>query len=198
MKNTICIALVVLSLTMAGAAQATIKAIDSYAKDISRYATNKRNVKTVFADVSDVSEGSKPNWRKFASEKALEKHRESSETYSIAYTWTRNGKLVASNFTLFSGSGDWAKYVYHFFRTDGSLAKAEIDYRTFYGDFIVEQSLYYNRSGELLKKTTAYKDLQSRKPKKPDPDTLTDNSRLLTDDIYKRTADLPFAVLIKK
>jgi hypothetical protein len=198
MKNPIQILLLIALLAAVAPAQATIKAIDTYAKGIDRHTASRKNPKVVFADTSDHTGTSKANWRKFASEKALEKHRETSETYSIAYTWAKNGELVASNFTLFSGSGDWAKYVNHYFRPDGTLAKVEVDYRTFHGDFIVEQNLYYSPSGKLIKKTTAYKDLQTGKPKKPEAGYLDDNSELLAGDIYKAVAKLPFARLIKK
>lgn len=197
MKKTICLFFLIVSLAVAVAAQTTVKAIDTYAKSIDRHTSNSKNAKVVFADVSDYEAGSKAMWRKFASEKALEKHRESTQAYSIAFTWTKGGKLVASNFTLFSPSGDWTKYVNSYYRPDGSLARTFVDYRTFHGDFIVEQSLYFNTTGKLLKKTTAYKDLQTGKPKKPEDGYLSDNSELLAGDYYKRTSKLPFAHLLK-
>jgi hypothetical protein len=175
--------------------QTTVASINTYVKGIDRYA--RRAPKVLFADVSDYENSRKAEWRKFASEKALEKHREASEAYSIAYTWSRGGRLVAANFTLFSPSGDWTKYVNHYFRSDGTLAKVEVDYRTFHGDFIVEQNIYYGPTGKLLRITTAYKDLQTGKPKKPEAGYLDDNSDLLAGDIYKRIAKLPFAGLIK-
>lgn len=179
-------------------AQTTVVAIDAYAKSIDRYTAGRKNAKVVFADVSDYEEGSKAKWRKFASEKALDRHREQSEAYTIAYTWTKDRKFAASNFTLFSPSGDWTKYVNSYYRPDGTLAKVEIDYRTFHGDFIVEQERYFSPAGKLLRKKTAYKDLQSGKRKKPEAGYLSDNSELLAGDYYKTVAKLPFARLLKK
>lgn len=198
MKNCLLLIFVIAVSFVSSSGQSTLSAINDLAKGIDGYVATKKNSNLVFADTSDYTDESKPSWRKFASEKALEKYRADRETYSIAYVWMRGGKPVKANFTLSSPSGDWAKYVYHYFRDDGTLAKAEVDYRTFHGDFIVEQNLYYSPTGKLLKKTTTYKNLQSGKPVTPEDHYLVDNSELLAGDIYKRVRKLPFHRLIKK
>jgi hypothetical protein len=179
--------------------KAEIGRIDAYCKTIDAFVKKNKSPHLVFADASGDNENDKPEWRKFASQKALEKFRETTETYTIAYNWEKNGKIVHSNFTLSSPSGDWAKYVYHYFREDGSLAKAESELRTFYGNFIVIQDLYFDRKGAVLKKTLRYLDLKTQKPKKPSEDDILNNGdNFKRADYYGKTSKLPFASLLKK
>jgi hypothetical protein len=179
--------------------KAEIKLIDAYSKTVDAFVKKYKSPHLVFADVSDYETNSKPKWKKFASEKALEKFRETTETYSIAYNWQKNGKITKSNFTLFSPSGDWAQYVYHYFREDGTLAKAESEMRTFNGDLIVIQDFYFDAKGKLLKKTVKYLDLQTEKPIKPTKEFLENNAGFVDDvEYFKRTSKLPFASLLRK
>jgi hypothetical protein len=176
-----------------------IKRIDAYVKTIDAFVKRNKRPHLIFADTSDYEAGSKPKWQKFASEKSLEKFREQAETYTIAYNWWQKGKIVKSNFTLFSPSGDWAQYVYHDFRADGTLAHVESEMRTFNGDLIIIQDFYFDRRGRLLKKTIKYRDLQTQKPIKPTKEFLADYGDF-SDDVkyYKKTSRLPFARLLKK
>ncbi len=171
-----------------------IKQINTYCKTIDAFIKRHKKPQLIFADISDYNDDSKTKWRKFASEKALEK----AETYSIAYNWRRNGKIIHSNFTLFSPSGDWVEYVYHYFREDGTLAKAEQEMRTFNGDLIVIQDFYFDRKGKLLKKSIKYLDLRTHKPIKPTKEFLANNEDFTKyKDYYKKTSKLPFAKLLK-
>lgn len=176
---------------------AEAKRIDAYCRSIDSFTKKRKGPELVFADTSDQTD-SKEKWRKFASEKALEKFREQSETYTVAYVWRKNGRVAVTNFTLFSGSGDWAKYVYSYFRADGSLARVESELRTFYGDYIVIRRRYFDSAGRLVRKTDRYLDLQSKKPKKPDPEYIDANAGLDKGDYYMKTSKLPFARLIRK
>lgn len=179
--------------------KAEIKRIEAYCKTVDAFTKRYKNPQSVYADTSDYNENDKPKWRKFASENALEKFREKTETYSIAYNWQKNGKIVKSNFTLFSPSGDWAQYVYHHFREDGTLAKAESEMRTFNGDLIIIQDFYFDRKGNLLKKTVKYLDLQTKKPVKPTKEFLENEGSFFSDvDYFKKTSKLPFAHLLKR
>lgn len=181
------------------AKKAEIKRIDAYCKTVDTFVKRYRNPQLIYADTSDYNETDKPKWRKFASEKILEKFRENTETYSIAYNWQKNGKIIKSNFTLFSPSGDWAQYVYHYFREDGTLAKAESEMRTFNGDLIIVQNFYFNRKGKFLQKTVKYLDLQTQKPIKPSKEFLENKADFSDDaDYFKNTGKLPFANLLKK
>ncbi len=173
----------------------TVAGIDAYCKTVDAVRKARKIPELVFADTADMND-QKEKWRQFPSEKALEKFREKSETYSIAYTWRKNGKIVASNFTLFSGSGDWAKYVYHYFREDGTLARVESELRTFNGDFIVIRRHYFDRNGKLISKTERYLDLTTRRPKKHDEGVMGDDPKEI--DYYKNTRKLPFAYLLTK
>ena len=163
---------------------AEIKRVDSYVKKLAAY-IEKPSVKLeIYADVSTTK---KPKWKKFRSKKSLEKFRETNEVYDIGFVWRRSGKIVAANFTFTSESGDWAHYVFHSFRPNGTLAKVEADLRTFYGYMSVQRTFYYNTSGKLILKRTKYRDIETNKPKKPG-DSFYDNEV----SIYKTTHRLPF------
>ena len=193
--------LVLIAATTSAAGQrsksAEINSIDAYCKGIEHYANARKVPDLIFADVSG-DEGKAAEWREFASTEALEKYREDSETYVMANNWLKHGRIVMSVFTFFSNSGDWAKYVYSCFRADGSLAKVTSDYRTFYGDFIVEEDRYFSPAGRLLKKRTKTSDLVTGKPKVPDDSYIEANSHLVNKaDYFMNTGKLPFAGLLK-
>lgn len=175
---------------------AAIRQIDIYARSLDRLTRRHPEPDLVFANTADYDQ-KKPKWKSFASSKALEKFRENTETYTIAENWKQNRRIVLSNFTLFSPSGDWAKYVYHYFRSDGSLAKVTSELRTFYGDYIVIEDLYFDAKGRRLKRKIKYLDLTTRKPKKLTSDFLGDNSMASEVDYFKRTNLLPFNVRLK-
>ncbi len=177
-----------------------INRIRAYCKTVDNFTKRNQNPHLIFADTSDYNDNAKQKWRKFGSEKALEKYRENTaETYSISYNWQRNGRIVKSTFTNFSPSGDWAEYVYHYFRNDGTLAKAQQEMRTFNGDAIIIQDFYYNQKGKLLRKTARYLDLQSKKPFKPSKEFLKENIDPSSEiNHYKSIGKLPFARLLKQ
>ncbi len=172
--------------------KAEIKRIEAYCKTVEASTKRSKRPHLIFADISDYNDDSKGKWRKFASEKTLEKFRERNEAYTIAYNWRKNGKIVQSNFTLFSPSGDWAQYDFHYFRANGTIAKIASELRTFIGDLIVLRDLYFNEKGTLIRQTTRYRDLRSKKPvsKPKDQDFKTDVI------IYKTVRRLPFAKLL--
>lgn len=167
-----------------------IRAIDRYVKALEKFVGQKKP-QLIAADISDYNDDRKERWRKFASEKALEKFRERTETYTIAYNWRQNGRLVRSNFTRFSPSGDWAQYDFYSFRADGTLAKLASELRTFEGDLIVLRDYYFDEKGRQIRRTTRFRDLRSKKPiKKP-----KDWGGGYDVEIYKSVRRLPFAKL---
>lgn len=174
---------------------AEIKRINAYVKTVDALVKRYKNPQLIFADISDYNDDSKSKWRKFASEKTLEKFRETNETYTIAYNWRKNGKLVQSTFTLFSPSGDWAQYDYYYFRENGTIAKTSSELRTFYGDLIVLRNFYFDGKGKLLRQTTQYRDLRTKKPVKKPKGEDYQNSDVK---IYKSVRQMPFANLIKR
>jgi hypothetical protein len=202
-KRVIFFVLVCLLAVLPGAAQkgktAEIKRIDAYIKTLDALVKKAKRPHLIFADTSDYEAGSPPKWQKFTDEKALEKFRtDVSETYTIAFNWQQRGKIVRSNFTRFSPSGDWTEYTFHTFRPDGTLAHAQTEMRTFNGDLIITQDFYHDRRGRLLKKTVKYRDLTTNKPIKPTKEFLKNNADLLNDaEYYKKTSLLPFAALLK-
>ena len=199
MKKTIFITLLLIfcAVATASAQTSTVAGIDAYCKTIDKMTEKSKTPDIVFADVSDYEKNEKEKWQKFASEAALEKFRETTETYTIALNWRKNGHLVASNFTLSSPSGDWAKYVFQYFREDGTLAKAKSELRTFNGELSVTEVRYFNSKGTLLKKTLKYADLTTGKPKNPGKEYRDGSSGSMKEkDYYMSTRKLPFAKLL--
>ncbi len=197
------LAILILILTIAGPATifgqsriAEIRQIDALVKKIDAQTRASKASKLVFADVSDYESDAPAKWQKFASEKALEMYREKSEAYSIAYVWLKAGRIAATNFTLFSPSGDWAKYVYSYFRPDGSLARVETDLRTFYGDYKVVRRRYFDSAGKEISRSAKFLDLQTGKPKKAPDGVMGDDPDEV--DYYLTTVKLPFAHLLTK
>ncbi len=187
-----------LSFAFDAAAQSTasqVKTINTYCKQIDTVQKRRKTPELVYANTADEN-ANKAKWRKFASEKALDKFREGSETYDIAYNWRSGGRLIASNFTHFSPSGDWVKYVNHCFRSDGTLARVETDYRTFMGDFKVIRNRYFNARGKQISSSVKYLDLQSGKPKDKGDGVMGDDPNEV--DYYKTVKKLPFAKLLPK
>jgi hypothetical protein len=183
-------------LILAQSTRSQTAAIDSYCATIDKLTKQSKKPDLIFADTADYEDqNTKPKWQKFASEKALEKFRAKSETYSIAYNWLKENRIVASNFTNFSSSGDWTIYIYHTYRPDGTLARVRSELRTFYGDYIITRTRYFNVHGKQIEKTVKFQDLKTHKPKKP---TSENEQYFSDDDIYKTTAKLPFAKQITK
>ncbi len=166
-----------------------VKKIDAYVKTVDAVRKKLRKP-SIFADTADVNSNTE-KWKSFASEKALEKFRDKDEVYTIAYNWLSGGKIVGSNFTLSSPSGDWVKYNFHYFRADGTLAMVESDYRTFMGDFMVVRRRYFDTAGKQFHSTAKFLDLQSKKPKKHQDGVMGDDPDEV--DYYLTTAKLPFA-----
>jgi hypothetical protein len=189
-------AVILLLACVSNAQKATQPAkIDAYVRTITSLTTSPENNKIVVADTA-VSGQKESKWQKFESEKALEERREQNETYSIAYNWKKQGKLVASSFTQFSESGDWVQYISYYFRLDGTVAKVEDELRTFYGNYIVNRDFYFDEKGNVIAKKVKYSDLETNKPKKPSKELFEANSERLKSDFFKRADKLPFASLI--
>lgn len=170
--------------------------IDAYVRSVDTF-VRRHPTAIIVADIAEYDSG-KPEWRRFPSESELAKFRESSETYTVAYNYRKSGKIVASNFTRFSPSGDWAKYLSHYFREDGSLAKVSSELRTFYGDLIIQQEFYFNARGKRIKKSIKYLDLTTQKPKKPAAEYIEGmNEELDRADYYLTVKSLPFVRLLK-
>ena len=198
MKNLILLSLLAL-LTPAALGQAptgTVRQIDAFVKAIDAKAKRAKAPKLIFADVSDYESNAAAKWQRFASEKVLERHRKKTEAYTIAYVWLDGGKVASTNFTMFSPSGDWAKYVYSYYRPDGSLARVETDYRTFNGDFKVIRRRYFDNTGKQIGSSIKTLDLQSGKPKKAPDGVMGDDAN--DADHYSTVARLPFADLLTK
>jgi len=180
---------------MAQSTASQVRKINTYCKQIDAVQKRRKTPELVFADTSGINDG-KVKWRRFKSEEALDKYREGSETYDIAYNWRSGGRLIASNFTHFSPSGDWVNYVNHCFRADGTVARVETDYRTFLGDFKIVRMRYFNAAGRQISSSIKYLDLQSGKPKDKGDGVMGDNES--AEAFYRSVKKLPFARLLPK
>ncbi len=174
------------------AVPAAVRTIDTYCKGVDAIKKKRRSPDLIYADVSDYTVKEEEEWRKFSSEKALDKFRETTETYSIAYNWQNAGRIVASTFTLSSPSGDWVEYVHHYFRPKGSLARVEVELRTFNGDYLINQVFYFDDKGKQVHKTVRYRDLQTKKPKKAVPEMIAPGALFGPKNYYMNTSELPF------
>src|SRR5262249_40796199 len=152
----------------------------------------KKEPDLVFANTADY-ETNDPKWQKFDSIKILDKFRESQEAYSIAYNWRSKNKLAGSNFTFFSPSGDWSQYVEHYFRPNGTTAMVKAELRTFMDDCVIKQKYYFDGRGRRIKRTLAYFDLNTNKPKH-----RCLGADALKFDYYASVIKLPFANLLEK
>src|SRR5688572_13370122 len=130
-----------------------VKPVEDYAETIADFIEKADKPHLIIADISDYTEAKKPVWKKFASEDEFEKARETTEAYTIAYIWQRNGKTVVVNFTYSSPSGDWAQFVLNTYRADGTLAKIDSRLNTFYGDATILRTFYFDAKGKKLKET---------------------------------------------
>jgi hypothetical protein len=147
---------------------------------------------------ADTSASEKPKWKRFASESELEKHRETQETFTIAKVGTENGRVRSAYFNVFFESGDHAKYVTHCFRTDGTLASAIVEFRTFYGYYILIDDMEFDTAGKKTRSTRTVRDLGTSEPKVVKAELISDLQNLIDGDVYKKVSRLPFAALLKK
>jgi hypothetical protein len=99
---------------------------------------------------------------------------------------------VAAFFTIQSESGDWVLYASYYFRSDGSVAKRHERLNTFYGDASVLRDAYFGCHGEAYGGATRHLDLETHKPKKPDPEFVDERAPLV-----KRVQGLPFFSALK-
>lgn len=190
LKSPAVLFLALTALTFSASAQnAEVRKIDRYVESVEAIATEAKKPHVIFADTSDYeNKTSKPSWVEFISEEALEKYREEKqETYSVAYIWKKDEKIVLVRFTLFSPSGDWAQYDTHYFRADGSISKSESELRTFYGDFVLKRTKWYNAAGRQITSTRAYFDIQTNKPISKPKEGY--ESEVVW---YKKVGELPF------
>jgi hypothetical protein len=168
-----------------------IIAIDAYCDEISSGIKKDEEPDLVAADVSDGDS----EWRLFGSSEELEKFRETTETYFIAYSWLKGDVIEQTDFTIFSQSGDWVKYVSSCYRHNGSLARVGVDYRTFYGYFKMDRTIHFLENGETLADVKKYFDLKTDEPKNAE-EYRGDNMAMLYQHHFMTTKDLPYAGLL--
>ncbi len=171
--------------------------IDAYCDPLNVKASADSVPDQIFADTADVY-GRNSKWIEFESVDELEEFREESETFFITYNWFTGSRLTLTSFTVFSGSGDWAKYVRSCYRENGTLARVSIDYRTFYGDFRMVRSVYFAPKGSELYETKEFRRLDSEELFQPDQETIDENSSLASEDFFMNVKKIPYSKLLKK
>jgi len=137
--------------------------------------------------VSSQGSANSNGWRLFHSENELQKTWEEEGNKDAAFVWLNQGKINSTNFTLQSGSGDWALYTHHCFRQDGTVARIESELRTFNGNMIARRKWIFDPNGEKKKFTEEFLDLNTEKPKQPDADFEDRETPLC-----RKVTDLPF------
>ena len=159
--------------------------IDSYAKKVDRFTKRNDKRRRTFGNVGDEQD----HWKEFKG-KVAKGETDPEDLDEVAYVWVRTGRVVAASFAFQSGSRDWAHYVTYYFREDGTLAKIHAQLNTFYGDISVVRDKFYSSSGELLRTSTRYLNLESQKLRKRGD---------FTDEpipVYLKVRDLPFSKLL--
>ena len=194
MKRFVLVLLVnstVLILASVGFGQSSIVQIDAYAKKLDSYSRLHKTTAIIVADVSDYRTGSNENWQVFKTQSSFRSYTKKNDLYTTAYNWKQNGKVVKSAFGYSSPSGDWSQSVNNYYRSDGSLAKAASEMRTFVNNCVIKKTFYYDSEGTLIHKTARYFDVRNDRPKKP---CEAMNSGDVT--YYTSVSKLPFAKLI--
>jgi hypothetical protein len=168
----------------------SVASISSYAAAIERLTISKSK-RRIFADVSSGYENGPEDWKEFRSERERKKAETEANMNQTAAVWSKNGKPVVTKIALTSPSGDWAHLINYYYREDGTLAKIQAQLNTFYGDVSVVREQYFQSSGKVIRSTTRYLDLQTRKPVRKPKDFFDQEVP-----VYKTVSALPFAKLL--
>jgi hypothetical protein len=150
-----------------GFGQSSVRDIDAYANKLDSFSRLHKSAAITAADVSDYRTKSADDWRVFKTQAAFRSYTKKNEVYTTADNWKQNGKLVKSEFGYSSPSGDWSQAVGNYFRSDGSLAKASSEMRTFVNNCVIKKNFYYDANGKLISKTAKYFDVRTNRPKRP-------------------------------
>lgn len=156
--------------------------------------TSKREPDFVLG-LSSSTDDHKRQWQKYGSTAELKKAVESAQVIydEQVYVWTEEGSVIAANFTLQDGSGDWTLYPDYCFHKNGTTAEISSELRTSFGMMLVLRNWTFDSSGRLLESKEKFLDLDTRSPKKPDEEFVDEKTLL-----YRKVADLPFLPLLGK
>jgi hypothetical protein len=111
---------------------------------------------------------------------------DSAEAMANVYV-DKAGLPIAAFFSFAPGSKDWVLLANYYFRADGGLAKKDELLNTSRGRLIVSRNSLFDCEGEVLRTTSQYLDLDTKRKKKPGADFQDESSP-----VYKRVQDLPF------
>lgn len=168
-----------------------IATVEKYCADV-QARIRKREPDFVLGFPSSNDEN-KAKWRKYASTTELKKASEGEILDEQAYVWAEGDKIFAANFTLQSGSGDWALYPNYCFHTNGTTAEISSELRTFYGGMVVRRDWKFDSNGRVLTSKEEFLDLETGRPKKPGEDFIDENIPQ-----YHKISDLPFLSLLRE
>ena len=167
--------------------------MEKYCAEV-RARSSKREADFVLGRPSSI-EDHKAQWQRYLSSADLEKAVESAQVIydEQVYVWTEGGSVIAANFTLQDGSGDWTLYPDYCFRKNGTTAEISSELRTFFGMMLVLRNWKFDSNGRLLESKERFLDLDTKSPKKPDEEFVDEKTQL-----YRKVADLPFLPLLAK
>jgi len=168
----------------------SVTSISSYTTSIERLTTSNAK-RRIFADVSSGYENGPEEWKEFRSERERTKAETGDNMNQTAAVWTKNGKLVVTKMSLTSPSGDWVHFINYYYREDGTLAKIQAQLNTFYGDVSVVREQYFQANGKVIRSTTRYLALGTKKPVRKPKDFFDQEVT-----VYKTVSELPFAKLL--
>lgn len=167
-----------------------VEAIESYCKEIDSFIKRNPKRERLFANVAPGTENVPDQWRELKGENERTGADTSENLNDNAYVWVRNGKVVGADFTFQSPSRDWVQYAMYYFREDGTLAKTQATFNTFYGNMQIIRKGIYNAKGKLLRSWAEYFDLRTGQKRK--------RSRVAEEaaPVYKKVRNLPFYELL--
>src|SRR5712691_11701587 len=135
--------------------------VEKYCAEV-RARSSKREPDFVLGRPSS-TEDHKAQWQRYLSSADLEKAVESAQVIydEQVYVWTEGGSVIAANFTLQDGSGDWTLYPDYCFRKNGTTAEISSELRTFFGMMLVLRNWKFDSNGRLLESKERFLDLDT-------------------------------------
>ena len=189
--------LVFLFAVTAADAASTPPSIDAFCDPLAKHAGHKENAPKIFADLSDLEEGSAAQWRALKDRRELDRRAGKDGVYTQAFVWKQDGGVFVLMFFT-SPSGDWAEYGDYCYRADGSLARSVSTLNTFNVDAEKDddapvsriRTKHFGPDGRVLRSRTRVVNTKSRKPTKV---SFMDRD----ESVFRTIGDLPFAALLR-
>ncbi len=174
------------------AATGEVATAEDFCRQAADFAKQKQGKIRYFGNMASMEQEAKDDWRGFRTAKERDKATTDDNLFETADVTLRDGKVLLVKFMFTSPSGDWAHYIDACYRTDGTLARAVAELRTFNGNMRVVRTIYFSTKGRESKSQTSYFDLDNGKKKQPTQGSFLDQEPTL----FLKTAELPFSRLL--